>query len=978
MTNSEAYSRADLPVPVNVSAHSTRKDLHCNALTASHVQLRNHGYENILIAVHPQVPENPEIITIIQDMITEASLYLFNATKRRFFYREVKIILPSTWQSFDLQRPSYEKHAKANVIISNPNLNYGNDPYTLHYRGCGKRGEYIHFTPDFLTDDRLLPVYGPHGRVFVHEWAHFRWGVFDEYNYDTLSSTQCSSELAGMYICKSRSCSDGDCIVDPQTGNLEEGCMFLVNSTQKMKTSIMYMQALSSVVEFCYDHDHDKEAPNMQNKMCSYRSTWDVIKGSDDFKSTLPMSGMELPPPPSFTLLQSRARVVCLVLDVSDNMITGNRIRWLRQAAAIFIQHIIEGSSHVGIVTFNETTEVKSPLRHIVNDDVRWNLTSFLPNTASGGLSICKGVLSGLQVIKELDGHTEGSEIILAVSGSDRNIYKCLSEVTGSGTVIHTIAMGSNADPELEQLAEFTGGTTFFASDSMESDNLIGAFTQITPIHGITVDPFIKITSVLKLIQVSCHLSGSVFIDSTVGNDTSFIITWQAPEPPNIIIQDPTGYNYTNKEFEHDHVSHVSHLKVPGTAQGGTWTYKITNSIHKLQALGILVASRSSSKTIPALVVTADKFNHTVHSPHPVILFAELKQGFTVILGAHVTAVIESEDEDPIIVTLNDNGAGADITKDDGIYSIYVFWFRRDGRHTVKILAEWTNDVSLMPMQSSRAMYVPGYIENDAINMNPPKPLISGEAQFLNETFSRILFLGSFIVSNVSQYAMLEDVFPPCKIVDLEARMENDYVLLSWTAPGDNYDQGAASSYDIRMSNSPIDLRQHFSSSIFINASILKPKNAGDREIFSFKFGNTTAHMSVIIYIAIRSTDKASHQSEISNLVHVTRPRVQEKEINYAYSKVVVKYSTTTIVITIVSVISLCLTLGYGVYSWKKQNSFRLDSNVSDIDSRTQHRSIKDAHNCIECQDEEFPLQVVSGDDLSAETILVLDEKTIV
>lgn len=26
--------------------------------------------------------------------------------------------------------------------------------------------------------------YFPTGRLFVHEWAHLRWGVFDEYNDD--------------------------------------------------------------------------------------------------------------------------------------------------------------------------------------------------------------------------------------------------------------------------------------------------------------------------------------------------------------------------------------------------------------------------------------------------------------------------------------------------------------------------------------------------------------------------------------------------------------------------------------------------------------------------------------------------------------------------------------------------------------------------------------------------------------------------
>lgn len=36
------------------------------------------------------------------------------------------------------------------------------------------------------------------GRVFVHEWAHFRWGVFDEYSNDTPFYVSRNSEEASV------------------------------------------------------------------------------------------------------------------------------------------------------------------------------------------------------------------------------------------------------------------------------------------------------------------------------------------------------------------------------------------------------------------------------------------------------------------------------------------------------------------------------------------------------------------------------------------------------------------------------------------------------------------------------------------------------------------------------------------------------------------------------------------------------------
>lgn len=77
---------------------------------------------------------------------------------------------------------------------------------------------------------------------------------------------------------------------------------------------------LFQVVEFCNASTHNHEAPNLQNQKCSLRSTWDVIADSSDFNHSLPMHGAELPPPPTFSLIQAGDKVICLVMDVSKKM----------------------------------------------------------------------------------------------------------------------------------------------------------------------------------------------------------------------------------------------------------------------------------------------------------------------------------------------------------------------------------------------------------------------------------------------------------------------------------------------------------------------------------------------------------------------------------------------------------------------------------------------------------------------------------
>jgi hypothetical protein len=46
------------------------------------------------------------------------------------------------------------------------------------------------------------------------------------------------------------------------------------------------------------------------------------------------------------------------------------------------------------------------------------------------------------------------------------------------------------------------------------------------------------------------------------------------------------------------------------------------------------------------------------------------------------------------------------------------------------------------------------------------------------------------VASNVPNTPIL-DLFPPCQITDLKARIQGDNLInLTWTAPGDDYDQG--------------------------------------------------------------------------------------------------------------------------------------------------------------------------------------------
>ena len=52
------------------------------------IKLNGNGYEDIIIAIDPAVPEDTTIIEHIKGMVTKASTYLFEATEKKIFLQK--------------------------------------------------------------------------------------------------------------------------------------------------------------------------------------------------------------------------------------------------------------------------------------------------------------------------------------------------------------------------------------------------------------------------------------------------------------------------------------------------------------------------------------------------------------------------------------------------------------------------------------------------------------------------------------------------------------------------------------------------------------------------------------------------------------------------------------------------------------------------------------------------------------------------
>ncbi|KAJ8036438.1 Calcium-activated chloride channel regulator 1 [Holothuria leucospilota] len=150
------------------------------------LQLVEGGYKGLVVAISPQIPEDDELVQSIKTVLTDFSSYLYNITNERIYLREVRILIPSTWDDkvryvTAVSERFEESDLRIDVTPEEENLQIRNLPFTNKPTFCGSQGFYIHLTPDYLKNQTISSLYGSYNKVLAHEWAHYRWGVFDEY-----------------------------------------------------------------------------------------------------------------------------------------------------------------------------------------------------------------------------------------------------------------------------------------------------------------------------------------------------------------------------------------------------------------------------------------------------------------------------------------------------------------------------------------------------------------------------------------------------------------------------------------------------------------------------------------------------------------------------------------------------------------------------------------------------------------------------
>ena len=123
-------------------------------------------------------------------LLREASTILYNALDQKAFFKSVTIVVPSSWrdskcQSIIRSPRGGTPYRNADIQISQRHPVYNDEPYTQQSGTCGQQSaNTVHLPYTFLVDGNHTQMeYGQPSKLFVKEWAKFRYGIFDEFGF---------------------------------------------------------------------------------------------------------------------------------------------------------------------------------------------------------------------------------------------------------------------------------------------------------------------------------------------------------------------------------------------------------------------------------------------------------------------------------------------------------------------------------------------------------------------------------------------------------------------------------------------------------------------------------------------------------------------------------------------------------------------------------------------------------------------------
>ena len=519
--------------------------------------------------------------TLFQDLLDHGSVALHKALFGRVYLRSVTIVIPSTWPSSvcGVTPSVYDSSTDqrldtGHIVVTTSDTFHGYYPHTEQSGGCGHGGDVIRIPHTWLTTNNVT---SREARTFVHLWAKYRYGIFDETGFsddrlypsfyrkdgNIFPTVTHNGVLTGVWLRNGLEC-------NPDIPDHDD-CIFVPDSLRSshVTCSLGNMMQLGETFRYC-NNTESWLSPTKHSIVCGGRSALDVIMSHSDFvsraSSQFHLSRENIRP--EIRIARQPVTKYILALDTSAGMADNDHWTWVTKAAHKFIRHDLPVNSHLAIMSFSDQVRVEHGLVQVDSDSVRTVLADTIPgryhlNTKHTGDRCVSCVITTSLESVIGDSVRSGVHIIIVTSGhvtrhEERTLVRDMLEthpVRVSSVIIPTQTSNNDQTTAFyDEITQQSGGRSFKLSETGYGiDLLVGlnnAFSQV-----LRSDGTIEQGEQAEIVQMSEHYSntddnesdGAFIIDESLGRDTIFGIYVQDEEDhliKSVTFQDADGNKY--------------------------------------------------------------------------------------------------------------------------------------------------------------------------------------------------------------------------------------------------------------------------------------------------------------------------------------------------------------------------------------------------------------------------------------------------
>ena len=515
--------------------------------------------------------ENKQAVSSPQELFDLSSPALSEALGQSLHFSSVTIVLPSSWPSqvcgvSTVSSDVPVSSRSGDVVVTNSDVYHGYYPHTQQTGGCASPGDLISIPHTFLTTSNVT---GREARTFVHLWAKYRYGIFDETGFsddrlypsyyrqdgDIFPTVTHNGALAGSWLRNGEECLPG------VESHLTGPCLFVpdLSRTSGLSCSLGNGVQLESNSAYC-----NSSVPLLTTKhavLCEGRSALDVIRSHADFAKRVVRQ-------PTHTRTEVRVarepvRKYVLALETSAYMADSDTWTWITKAAHKFIRQELPVNSYLAVITFSGEVKVEHDLIQVDSDEVRGVLADSIPGRYHLSSQYSPGCVSCLLSSTRdsvLAGQTAGAHLIIITSAhtepSEREVISKMLEtdpITISSIIIPSHNTNQLNTAFYDVISQRSNGRSFKISQTGYGIDLLLALN--TAFGEVLRSENIDSTEHSEVVHTSEHYSNSednessgVFIiDESLGRDTIFGIYVQDEEDhliKSVRFEDSDGNQY--------------------------------------------------------------------------------------------------------------------------------------------------------------------------------------------------------------------------------------------------------------------------------------------------------------------------------------------------------------------------------------------------------------------------------------------------